>query len=111
MSEISDVEDAHPAVEGVVQNLPIGVAWVLQRLRGLEPDGVRRNQPEHHRPVLLDPGVAGDSNGVGGKNCLATACGQAQADIGGVRQSVEGTVGSTVTPNPSSLLGSCTIVS
>jgi hypothetical protein len=104
MREVRDVEHAHPAVEGLVQRLPIGVAGVLQRLGRLKPDRVRRHQPQDHRIVLLHPGVARDADGVGAEDRLAAPGGQAQADIGNGRQLGERRVGAAVPAEPLGLV-------
>ena len=85
MGEVRDVEYAHPAGEVFVQRLPVGMAGVLERLDGLQANGVGRHQPEHQGMVLLDPVVAGDGDGVGAEERLAASGGQAQADVGDIR--------------------------
>ena len=104
MREVRDVEHADPAVEGLVQRLPIGVAGVRQRLGSLKPDRIRRHQPQDHRIVLLHPGVARNANGVGPEDRLAAPGGQAQADIGNGRQLGERCVGAAVSAEPLGLV-------
>ena len=98
--EVRDVEHAHLSGEGVVQGPPVGVAGILQRLRRLPADGVGRREPEDERMVLLDPGVAGHGDGVGGEDGLAAAGGQAEAGIGRAWQPFEGRVIPGVAPEP-----------
>ena len=98
--EVRDVEHPRPSGEGVVEGPPVGVVRILQRLRRLPADGVGRREPEDERMVLLDPGVAGHGDGVGGEDGFAAAGGQAEAGIGRARQSFEGRVIPGVAPEP-----------
>ena len=55
--------------------------------------------------VLLDPGVAGDGDGVGAEECFAASGGQAQADVGDIRQPDQGRIATRVTAEARRLLG------
>ena len=79
------------------------MACILQRLGGLPADRLGRCQPQDERPILLHPGIARDRGSVGAEQRLAAAGRQAQADIGRVRQSVQGLVGPGVAAEPPSL--------
>ena len=103
-SKVGDVEHLHPSPERLVQHPAVGMTEGLQRLHGLAPDGVGRDQPQHHRPVFLDPGVARDGHRMGGEDRLAPARGQTEADVGRVRQRLERRVGSGVAAEPRGLL-------
>ena len=80
------------------------MACVLQCLDGLEPDRVRRHQPQHHRPVLLDPGVARDGDGMRAEDRLAPAGRKPQADIRHGRQFGERPVSAGMVAETSRLL-------
>ena len=54
--------------------------------------------------ILLDPGVAGNANGVGAQDGLATARRETQADVRNVRQTGQRLVDAAVAPQPSGLL-------
>ena len=85
--EVRDVDDPYPPGERLVQRLPVGMAGVLERLDGLPADGVGRREPQHQGMVLLNPGVAGDGDGVGAEERLTASGGKAQADVGDFRKS------------------------
>jgi hypothetical protein len=71
--KIRDVEDAHASIEHLVQRPAVRVPRVLQRLDRLQPDRVRRHEPEDKRMILLDPGVARDADRMRAEDGLAAA--------------------------------------
>ena len=80
--DVGDVEDGHAALERVVERLAVGVGRVLERVGGLEADGVGGHQPEDDRELFLDVAAGRHADGVRRDDGLAAAGGQAQADVG-----------------------------
>ena len=80
--DVGDVEDGDAAFERVVERLAVGVGRVLERVRGLEADGVGGHEPEDDRVFLLDVAARRRADGVRRDDGLAAAGGQAQADVG-----------------------------
>lgn len=97
LGEVGNVENTDAAAKSFVQGAAIGVAGILQRLHRLAADDVGRHQPQYQRIVLLDPGIAGNTDGMGSQDRLAAAGGQAQADIGRVRQFGQRRIGAAIT--------------
>ena len=85
MGEVRDVEYPHPPGERCVQGLPVGVAGALERLDGLDADGVGRHQPQHQGILLLDPGASSYSDGMGCEDRLSAPGRKPQADVGDLR--------------------------
>ncbi len=102
--EVGDVEDPHPALELLIERLAVGMARVAQRFDGLQPDRVRRHQPQHQRIILLHPGITGHADGVRGEDGLAAAGRQPQADIGRGGQPIERAIVGAVAAQPFGLL-------
>ena len=80
--DVGDVENADAAFKGIVERLAVGVGRVLERVRGLEADGVGGHQPEDDRELLLDVAARRRADGVRRDDGLAAAGGQAQTDVG-----------------------------
>ena len=55
--------------------------------------------------ILLDPGVAGDGDGMGAEERLAAAGGKAQADVGDVGETSQGRIGPRIAAEAGRLFG------
>ena len=82
LRKVANIEHAHAALERLIQHLPVGMAWVLQRFGGLQSDRVGGHKPQHKREIFFNPDVFGNSDRMRGKDCLAAPGGQAQTNIG-----------------------------
>ena len=89
LGEVADVEDPDAAAEGLVEDLPVGMANFAQRIGRLRPDRVCRHQPQDHRKFPLHPGVPRHGDRVRCEDRLAASGGQTQADAWHVGQRVE----------------------
>ena len=82
LNEVGNIEHAKAPVESGAKRFVIGVFRLFERFKCLRANGVGRHEPKHNRKFALKIGVRRDFGRVGGKQGLAAAGRQAQANVG-----------------------------